>query len=324
MRGPWCSQLRGNKLQWVLPGRRYHDKDIALASARLVGDGRVSEPGSNDRDLPLRVGLLGLFVSGSEVSIIFSQSDTTVIRSGDDILVNGSLCGTYAFWATVTNTSLIHFYNNGSSTQRITISLAGGPFAPGLDSGPSPEIDFAYGSALHCAWLIVEGTPETDYITWGGGESAMANLNADEADGIDADLVAAACAWGGASGGDGNDVLSAAGGAGTGGPAAFSVKLIGGSGDDLMLGGAGPDKMEGEGGADRLRGGGFSDPALKGGAGSDSIKGAGGADRLFGEGGRDLLVGGKGEDRLEGGPGFDTCKGGPGRDKFLSCEMIID
>lgn len=263
--------------------------------------------------------------SPPEVQIINSGPNTTVSRSIDDILVDGATCPPLAVigMATVTNTGLIHFYDNYGGYQGVTISLAGGPFAPGLDTGPSAEIDFTYTSTALCDQVRIEGTPEIDHITWGGGVDAAANLNADETDGIDADLLVLGCAWGGASGGDGNDVLSGAGGAGTGAPASYLMIMQGGPGDDVMLGGAGPDRMKGERGADRLKGEGYSDPLLNGGPGPDIIRGGRGGDTLVGEGGRDLLVGGDGKDYLNGGRGIDTCKGGPGKDKFVSCENVI-
>jgi Ca2+-binding RTX toxin-like protein len=263
--------------------------------------------------------------SPPEVDIINSDPSTKVIRSGDDILIDGATCGDGVTGpATVTNTALIHFYDNFGGHQRGTISLVGGPFAPGLDTGASAEIDFTYTSTNNlCDLLTIAGTPEIDHITWGGGWDAAANLNADEVDGIDADLVVLGCAWCGVSGGKGDDQLSAAGGAGTGNPARYLMRLSGGPGDDVMRGGAGPDRMVGGSGADRLSGGRYSDLLLNGGDGRDHIGGGDGKDRLLGEAGRDVLVGGDGNDHLDGGPGFDTCKGGAGTDKFISCEKVI-
>jgi Ca2+-binding RTX toxin-like protein len=264
--------------------------------------------------------------SPPEVQIINSGPSTTVSRSVDDILVDGATCGPGGVIgiATVTNTGLIHFYDNFGGYQSVKISLAGGPFAPGLDTGASAEIDFTYTSTSLCDQFWIVGTPGVDYITWGGGLDAAANLNADETEGVDADLTVLGCAWGGASGGGGNDLLSAAGGAGTGNPARYLMRLIGGTGDDVMIGGSGPDHQKGGRGADRLIGGPRSDPDLRGGPGPDVIRGGPGSDDLLGEGKRDLLVGGDGNDVLKGGAGFDTCKGGPGKDKYFTCEKIID
>jgi Ca2+-binding RTX toxin-like protein len=277
--------------------------------------------------------------SDPQVQIIYSDHSVNVVRSGDDILVDGATCQ----GATVTNTGLIDFYDNASGDQKARISLAGGPFAPGLDAGASAEIDFSYTSSiLRCDRLVIVGSLESDHIVWGGGANATANLNADETEGIDADLTVLGCVWGGASGEGGSDVLSAAGEAGTGNPAGYLVFLWGGPGDDVLLGGDGPDRIRGGDGADHVTGGGHPDPMLDGGGGPDAIRGGPGRDRILGGGGPDairggarsdgiagqgrgdLLVGGDGNDVLDGGSGFDTCRGGPGKDKFISCEKIVD
>jgi RTX calcium-binding nonapeptide repeat (4 copies) len=111
------------------------------------------------------------------------------------------------------------------------------------------------------------------------------------------------------AGGEGDDVLIGADGAGNGGNDVLMVRmgrgdsgddvlscvpredwclLEGGSGDDLLTGGAGQDRLLGRSGNDVLRGGanfdvlagGLGDDRLVGGAGRDHLGGASGADRL--------------------------------------------
>jgi Ca2+-binding RTX toxin-like protein len=94
-------------------------------------------------------------------------------------------------------------------------------------------------------------------------------------------------------GGDGHDVVDAAGFSG-------SIAVDGGTGDDVLRGGSGRDLLLGGGGGDELFGG-AGDDILKGGAGRDDLRG------------------GDGDDQLRGGAGADTCAGGAGADAELSC-----
>ena len=104
----------------------------------------------------------------------------------------------------------------------------------------------------------------------------------------------------------------------------FSVLVLGGDGNDMMLGGtaadffsgeAGNDTLLGAGGDDLLLGGDGSD-TLRGGAGADIMDGGDGNDLLYGQGGPDVLAGGEGEDYLDGGVGNDLLLGGDGNDHF--------
>jgi Ca2+-binding RTX toxin-like protein len=249
-------------------------------------------------------------------------SSVRIVRDGDNILMDGSLCGT------VTNTSLIYFYDNWGGTQSATIALTGGPFSPGLDTGASPEIDIQYFAAGN--WidtLTIGGTAAADQVRWGRLDGLLsANLNAAEVEGIDSDLQVVSgpatyvfpVVWGGGGG----DYLSAAGGAGTGGVAAARMRFHGGAGADRLVGAIGADYLVGDDGADLIRGGRHQD-RLDGGSGNDRVSGGDGHDRVNGSRGGDLLHGGAGNDVLNGGPGFDICKGGPGNDKFVDCEKVV-
>jgi Ca2+-binding RTX toxin-like protein len=250
-------------------------------------------------------------------------SSVRIVRDGDNILMDGSLCGT------VTNTNLIYFYDNWGGTQSATISLMGGPFSPGLDTGSSPEIDiqyFATGNWIDT--LTIGGTAAADQVRWGRlGGLLSANLNAAEVEGIDSDLQVVSgpatyvfpVVWGGGGG----DYLSAAGGAGTGVVAVALVHFHGGAGADRLVGGNGKAYLFGDDGADLIWGGRRDDDRLDGGAGNDRVSGRDGNDRVNGSRGGDLLYGGAGNDVLNGGPGFDVCKGGPGNDKFVDCEKVV-
>lgn len=287
------------------------------------------------------------------MNLIMEPLASIVERSGDDILVDGELCEDVPGneQPTATTTSLIEVSDNAGGFQTLTLSLAGGPFAPGTEGGPSPEIPIRINFTLGCDTLRIVGSSGPDAIRAGfllefDLVRHAVNLNADETAEIDADVVIA----GGCKdatmiafrveGGAGSDTISAAGGAGIEFAADYRVSLDGGDGDDLLIGGTNRDRLVGGPRRDVLRGGGGNDTllggagndalnaggdddALLGGAGADLLDGGSGNDSLKGEGGRDVLRGGAGADVLDGGPGFDICKGGPGRDKFKNCEKIV-
>ena len=100
-----------------------------------------------------------------------------------------------------------------------------------------------------------------------------------------------------AYGGQGNDMIGWARGAGPG------VTVHGGDGDDNLDPGSdlGNDLLYGDGGADTIYGGG----------GADTIYGGAGNDIIYGESGNDVIVGGQGADKLFGGQQFGDVAGVP-------------
>ncbi len=238
-----------------------------------------------------------------ETVITMFDNTSTIVRSGEDIVVDGVAC------ATVTNAHKMVFYDNwGGSGQRGVISLKGGPFTPGLDTGPSPEVNFHYYSTIACDYLRIVGSGEREVIRWGSiSGHPTANLNAEETEDIDADVTTSGvCVEPEVVAGGGDDVISAAGGLGTGNPSIIHVFFNGGPGNDKLTGGRNGDFLLGGAGADRIVGGDDDDRVLLGGDG------------------RDVVVGGDGNDKLNGGAGYDVCKGGPGADRFVNCEKIVD
>ena len=154
-------------------------------------------------------------------------------------------------------------------------------------------------------------------------------------------------------GGDGNDVIDAAGNVKGG---AGDDTLAGGDFGDVLQGGTGSDQIAGRGGNDTIQpddadvgtrdvvdgGAGadilsyegrasgvtisLQDPAsaedamtgvegLRGGAGPDHLSGDNGANALEGGKGDDALAGGAGRDSLDGGAGDDGLDGGAGNDQ---------
>ena len=121
-------------------------------------------------------------------------------------------------------------------------------------------------------------------------------------------------------GGDGNDILTAAGA--DIGIVRLSLNgdngndsLIGSNGGDTLDGGAGNDAANGGAGNDTIRGGTGSDQ-IGGGLGNDSIDGGDGNDSANGDAGNDSILGGNGNDNLKGADGADTLDGGAGNDNL--------
>jgi cyclophilin family peptidyl-prolyl cis-trans isomerase len=100
--------------------------------------------------------------------------------------------------------------------------------------------------------------------------------------------------------------------------------LVGGGGDDVIRGGRGGDTVAGGGGDDKLRGnrgddeitGGDGDDRIAGGRDDDDIDGEAGDDRAKGHHGDDTMAGGEGDDMLAGGDGDDEIDGNDGDDKL--------
>jgi Ca2+-binding RTX toxin-like protein len=111
---------------------------------------------------------------------------------------------------------------------------------------------------------------------------------------------------------EGNDLISIQ----SGFVAAGRIRLIGGSGDDLLRGGAESAELAGNGGNDTLRGG-DGDDTLRGQAGDDSLEAGEGDDELRGGAGEDFVFGGSGHDIVAGGRDADTVRGGDGDDRVL-------
>lgn len=242
----------------------------------------------------------------------------------------------------------------------VTFDLDMGRFAPGAtDEGDgSSEIEISVDLADGRDVVFVGGRSKRNVMVIG---SAGVNLNAAETV-PDADLSLAGVEIAGLSGGSTRDVLWAMGGYGTGKPAAVSVILDGGEGDDIVGGSNGDDALSGSGGSDDIRpfggddsvdGGDGFDVAyfqgstgihadlrrgvargqghdeltglegLWGGPGDDVLNGDAAPNVLGGLDGSDVLEGRGSWDYLFGGSGPDLLRGGGGAD-FLDGEDGID
>jgi hypothetical protein len=124
--------------------------------------------------------------------------DPAVIRRvGDAIQVNGAPCGA----ATVNNTDYVYVLDLTDPPGNVTmaVSLEGGPLAPGFENEPgtSDEMEFIFnldyeGTSLGDK-LTIRGSGGNQRIRFGFGSpqsnNRRVNLNANEVDGIDAELT---------------------------------------------------------------------------------------------------------------------------------------
>jgi Ca2+-binding RTX toxin-like protein len=218
--------------------------------------------------------------------------------------------------ATVTNTARVLVEWTDSHRGLFALHLGFGPFEPGVgDDDERPEIEFEI-TLSSAKTFVVYGTRSDDLLV--AGELGI-NLNADS----DVDVTftgrTSISLWGR----DGDDVITAQGGYGTGGPDAYGLLLYGGRpvfpeypfgcctryqtgvGDDTLTGGEGDDGILGGPGDDVLDGRGGADQVL-GGENEDDVSGGAGEDELFGGGHKDRITGGPGRDDMQGDEGAET------------------
>jgi Ca2+-binding RTX toxin-like protein len=113
-----------------------------------------------------------------------------------------------------------------------------------------------------------------------------------------------------ATGGDGNDTLSAI------------ENAVGSPFGDVLNGDGAVNVLSGFTGADTIRGRGQND-LVRGQDGHDSLFGGTGNDSVLGGIGNDFVRGEEGNDALNGEAGVDSCQGGPGTDTATpSCETV--
>ncbi len=261
-------------------------------------------------------------LNGSTVSVTLTENrDRAGIARTETgaIVVDGIPCGT----ATVTNTDLISVRALEAGRASVSISMARGGFVPGLTAEPSGfseiEFDLDLGTGAGDDDLTIIGSPLDDEITAGGPQAAIA-LNADD----DADVVHANVDNVVLNGGDGADVLSGAGGRGTGAPAGKRLQLNGAGGGDVLTGGLENDVFRGAGGVDTVSYAGRTTPVsvtldtvANDGEAGESDKVETDVENVTGGSGADVLRGGAGTNALEGGPGADQVFGGDGNDLLV-------
>ena len=169
------------------------------------------------------------------VNITLASGDSVTIArdpAGTFSVSGTSLTPTSCGGATVTNRDTVNVTGSGGN-ESVTIDLTEGAFAPGVtdEPGTTDEIEFVIDLGAGSAdSLAIIGLPTADLITV--GESGI-NLN----DTDDVDVVTSGVNTRTITGGGGDDILSAAGGNGTGAAAIFPVTINGGIGDDVITGG---------------------------------------------------------------------------------------
>lgn len=229
-----------------------------------------------------------------------TEGEAVLSRVGDQISVSESLGpGVYCHGSpTVTNTDSIKVIAAGSLSSA-TISLSGGPFAPGAspESDSSSEIELTVGGE---GFIFLIGGPNADHFRYMTAEG-RSGLNLDSGPGDrDIDLFVSHPGFafilsvdGGegpdtidvvghpkllaeADGGDGNDTLIARGA----GP--LGSILSGGPGRDLLIGGPAFDLFHPDGGADVVRSLGGSDAIeMQPDKRRDSVDCGGGQDKVI-------------------------------------------
>ena len=265
------------------------------------------------------------------ITVTLGPNDTTVLAvSNSNITDDGTQCGT----ATVQNTDTITVTGSGSGN-KLTIDLSGGAFAPGLTPESPPEdseIEFSVDLGTDGTLAVVGGSA-ADEITAGAGGI---NLNAGETTG-DVDVTLVGSPTISIKGGAGDDMLSVAGGAGTG-AAVGGVMLTGEDGNDTLIEGSGDDDLGGGDGTDTVdlsdAGQGVTVSLGDGtatGDGSDTltafedVTGSPFDDVIDGDGGANTLSGGSGDDVIDGHGGDDALDGGAGSDtaRFASASSSV-
>ncbi len=216
--------------------------------------------------------------------------------------------------ASVTNTDAISVIGH-SGDDALVIELDGERFAPGATAeAASSEIELSVDLGGGSNTLTISGSSDADAIVAGAGGI---NLNpGEETASPDADVsVGSPLASLQLFGNDGDDAISAAGGAGTGLAFAGSATLSGHGGDDELTGGSGPDRLNG----------GEDDDTLVGGAGIDTADYSGteealdidlGSGTATGAGVDELttienLTGGDSDDVISGDSGSERHRGRP-------------
>ena len=188
--------------------------------------------------------------------------------------------------STVTWTAEDGSYNDGTATQRVTVTQVNDfrtccPAGYNVIVVPQTNTAIVNGTAGNDCII---GTSNNDCINGNGGDDIIFGLGGQDT----------------LSGGPGNDTI------------------MGGDGDDIIDGGDGDDKLAGGTGQDRITGG-LGNDTILGGDGVDTIDGGDGDDTIYGNQGTDIIAGGNGNDFIDGGPDDDQINGNAGDDVLVGC-----
>jgi Ca2+-binding RTX toxin-like protein len=246
------------------------------------------------------------------ITVTQTGDGTMVVGGGGVINYDGGACVNNP---NVNNTDGVDVVGDLAST--FAIDLSGGPFAPGESPEATGDAEIEFTMDTDVFYLEIDGSVGADTITLGVNGVSL-NADAD----VDVTMVdqgptgtwLGPVTFGGIYGGDGDDILSAAGGNGAGAAYALPNPLFisGDDGNDTINGGSAPVGTDWE--------------LLVGGAGDDIISGNAGDDDIDGGNGNDTLNGGNDDDEItDTGVGTaadpttnDTINGGPGNDPILA------
>jgi Ca2+-binding RTX toxin-like protein len=247
-----------------------------------------------------------------------STDSPEVVREGDEIVVRE-----YLKPPTVCSGGVPTVLNTDTVTVRLLggfpdvfVMLAGGRFATGATPEPegASEIEVEIRGE---GYVVVNGTAGPDTFQWGRGSRYFGglNLNPGEAGDQDVDVTTAnEFAPLNARGLAGNDTITTS-------PSVIApayTSASGGPGDDhLSAGRNAGGRLEGDAGDDVLIGGPLAD-GFVGGPGNDRLVGGRGADLIdpSGASGRDLILAGPGPDEINSRDSRrDMVRCGTGRDR---------
>jgi WD40 repeat protein len=233
-------------------------------NAQQVTDNEAPDNEPHWQPLPARCAKEGTTLTVA----IGPRRAVTIGRNGSSFHVTGPgiddpTCG----GATVNNVDTVRV-TGSVSDDSLTLDLTNGQFAPGIeheeDGKSEIELDVDLGSSSDA--LTVQGGSATEKIALGADG---VNLNGDN----DADVTIVAIESATVSGGNGNDLVDAAGGADVGAAFPLPLTLDGGEGNDVLTGGAAADSEIGGPGNDT-----FKETSAVG--GGDSFTGGDGTDTL--------------------------------------------
>ena len=250
---------------------------LTLATLLLVALGLVTGPAfayHNDdvSSCTYASGTIRLHLAAKHVVQILAIGGQISYSDLSDNSSNGP-CGA----ATTRNTDRVILTEGIAGSTRFQLRQFYGRFGPGATTEPTgvSEIEIDLGT-VDDVWLL--GRPVREVIRVG---SDGINLNGDD----DADIIGTSLAKLYAFLDDGDDVISAAGGRGTGDrwvpPPGGYLGTWGGSGADVITGTPRRDVLRGDLGTDRISGGGGADE-ISGGEDSDVLSGGGGNDYIDG------------------------------------------
>jgi Ca2+-binding RTX toxin-like protein len=203
--------------------------------------------------------------------------------------------------ATTANTDSITINGAAGSVEALTVDQAGGALAPGVgaETNGLAEIEMAINLGDATDQIVFVGTTGADALAI-GTKGVSFNSDTD----VDVTLTPMPNAIE-LVGGEGDDVLTARGGYGSGQVFAGGVVLRGGGGNDTLTGSN-------------------IDDLIAGGGGNDVITGYSGNDDLRGDEGDDQLYGNDGNDDMTGGTGADAFVAGNGNDILRALDSVAD